>query len=87
MKFEDVKKDYLKLIKEYGYPEDMAGGFVDAEKMEIVILNPTKKNATKYMMNVIEYGFQLGKFWASENKGNIPIENDEFLIECYEIYA
>ena len=87
MKFEDVKKDYIKLLKEYGYPEDMTGGFVDAEKMEIVIRNPTKKNAAKYMADVIAYGFQLGEFWNSEEKGHIPIANDEFLFYCYETYA
>ena len=40
MTFEEVKKDYLKIIAELGFPHDMTGGFVDAERMEKVIRNP-----------------------------------------------
>lgn len=87
MKFEDVKKDYIKLIDDYGFPEDMTGGFVDAEKMEKVIRNPTKANAMRYMLDVIAYGFQMGEYWRSENKGEISIEGDDFLSRCYEDYA
>ena len=36
--FEEVKKDYLDLIREYGEPTDMTGGFVDAEQMIKVVL-------------------------------------------------
>ena len=58
MTFEEVKKDYEKLM-EVGVPSDMTGGFVDAEHIEKVILNPTKTNAKKYMMDVICYGIPI----------------------------
>lgn len=87
MKFEEIKRDYIRLINDYGYPEDMTGGFVDAEKMEIVIRSPTKKNAARYMKDVIQYGFQMGEFWRSESQGEISIHGDDFLERCYETYA
>lgn len=87
MKFEDIKKDYIQLVSEYGCPEDMTGGFVDAEKMEVVIRNPTKKNAAKYMKDVIEYGFQFGRFWRTELYGDFDVDGDEFLERCYDLYA
>jgi hypothetical protein len=87
MNFENVKKDYVRLIDDYGFPEDMTGGFVDAEKMEKVIRNPTKKNAANYMKSVIEYGFQMGDFWNTEINGKISIHGDKFLEKCYAKYA
>lgn len=86
MTFEEVKADYVKLINEYGYPYDMTGGFVDSEQMEKVILNPTKTNAKQYMKNVINYGFQWGRFWKAET-GKTSIHGDLFLEKCYSIYS
>ena len=87
MKFEDVKRDYEKLVDEYGIPEDMTGAFVYAEHMEKVIRNPTKKNAARYMRDVIAFGFQGGEFWNTEFNGQISIHGDEFLERCYDEYA
>lgn len=88
MKFEEVKAGYVKLMDEYGVPEDMTGGFVDAERMEEVIRNPTKKNAMKYMLAVMSYGFQRGdRCWKTEINGSIPVDGDEFLEDCYELYG
>ena len=87
MTFEEVKADYLKLIDEYGVPEDMTGGFVDAERMEVVIRNPTKTNAKKYMLDVISYGFQYGNFWRTEFNGDITIESDKWLQDVHDIYC
>ena len=87
-KFEEVKADYEKLMDDYGTPEDMTGAFVDAERMEKVIRNPTKKNAMEYMIQVIQYGFQGGcRCWKTEFNGQIPIDGDEFLEDCYIIYG
>jgi len=86
MNFDKIKKDYQRLIKKYGHPEDMTGGFVDSEKMEEVILNPTKANAAQYMKLVIQYGFQWGEFYKSEAHGDISINDCNFLRGLYEEY-
>lgn len=86
MKFEEVKKDYLLLIRKYGEPIDMTGGFVDAERMINVILNPTKENAKKYLMEVIAYGFQWGDFYRSETNGDISINECSIVKNIYEKY-
>ncbi len=85
MKFEEVKSDYIEIIRKHGFPEDMTGGFVDAGHMEVVIRNPTKLNAKKYMLSVIEYGFQLGKFWSTED-GKITIDECELVNRIYDKY-
>lgn len=87
MKFEDVKSDYVKLMEQYGIPEDMTGKFEDARQMEKVIRNPSKKTAADYMKRVISYGFQYGEFWNTEFNGKISIHGDKFLERCYEEYA
>ena len=84
--FKEVKKDYIKLIREYGYPEDMTGGFVAEEHMEVVILNPSQSNARKYMVDVIQYGFQCGEFWNSEDNGKMSINDYIFINEMYNKY-
>lgn len=87
LKFEEVKKDYLAIIKEHGRPYDMTGGFVDAEKMEVVILNPTKINAAKYMRDVIYYGFQFKqKHWRNEYGDYISIEKSDIVKRVYKKY-
>ena len=85
MTFQEVKKDYLELM-DIGYPYDMTGGFVDAEQMEPVILNPTKLKAKKYMISVIEYGFQFGDFWRTELDGEISIDDNKVVNSMYEKY-
>lgn len=64
----------------------MTGGFVDSEKMEKVILNPTKANAKKYMINVIQYGFQMGEYWNSES-GNVSINDSATVKKMYNKYV
>ena len=86
MTFAEIKKDYIRLIKEHYYPYDMDGGFVQSEKMEKVILNPTKKGASNYMATVIAYGFQWGKYYRSELHGEQDIEDYPFLKYLYEKY-
>lgn len=86
MTFDEVKKDYLELLDKYGYPEDMTGGFVDAEHMEKVIRNPTKANAKKYMIDVIQYGFQDRENYKSEFEGHINIKSCDFLNKIYSKY-
>ncbi len=85
MTFEEVKKDYIEIIKMHGFPEDMTGGFVDAEHMEVVIRNPTKSNAKNYMLNVISYGFQWGDFWNTEDDKVYPCDS-EVVKRIYEKY-
>lgn len=86
MDFKDVKNDYLRLMAKWGYPNDMTGAFVDAEKMEKVVLNPTKKNAAEYMKEVIHYGFQFGYCYYSEHYGKVSINECALLTELYEKY-
>ena len=86
MTFEEVKKDYQELIGKCGVAYDMTGGFVDAEHMEKVILNPTKANAKKYMIDVINYGFQMGEFWNSE-EGEVSINDNETAYKMYHKYV
>lgn len=86
MNFEEVKKDYLDLVKEYGEPTDMTGGFVDSESMLKVIMNPTKENAKKYLISVIEYGFQFGNFYRSESNGDIYPEYSSIVRRIYNKY-
>jgi hypothetical protein len=85
MTFEEVKKDYVELM-DIGVPYDMTGGFVDSERMETVIRNPTKSNAKKYMIEVIYYGFQWGDYWKTETSGDIHINDNKFINEMYEKY-
>ena len=87
MNFKEVKKDYQELKKKYGLPYDMTGGFVDAEKMEKVILNPTRQNAAQYMVDVISYGLQSGIFYHSELVGKILINDCILLKELKEKYT
>ncbi|KKN79722.1 hypothetical protein LCGC14_0337440 [marine sediment metagenome] len=84
--FENVRKDYLKIISKCGPPADMTGGFVDSEQMEKIVLNPTKKNAMEYMKSIIQYGFQHGAYWNSEGKGLISTKENETVNEMYERY-
>lgn len=87
MDFKEIKRDYQNLKKKWGYPNDMTGGFVDAEKMEMVILNPTKNNAAEYMKDVIYYGFQdRDSCYNSEQYGKVHISKCELLTELYEKY-
>ena len=86
MKFEEVKEDYQRLLGKYGYPSDITGGFVDAERMEKVILNPTKKNATDYMLDVISYAFQGDEFYNSEQFGEVSIYECPLLMKMYNKY-
>lgn len=85
MTFEEVKKDYLELMG-IGIPQDMTGGFVAEEHMERVIRNPTKSNAKRYMLDVINYGFQAGTYWNTEVNGEIHIEDNEIVNAMYEKY-
>jgi hypothetical protein len=85
MTFSEVKQDYLRLKNSYGQPYDMTGGFVAEEQMEDVILNPTKNNAKRYMMDVIRYGFQNGTDWRTEEHF-FPINSDPVLKEIFEKY-
>ena len=85
MTFEEVRKDYLEIIEAHGMPEDMTGGFVDAQHMEIVIRNPTKANAKNYMISVIYYGFQLGEFWNAEG-GETSIYDSNIADRIYRKY-
>jgi len=87
MTFEEVKKDYLKLVNKYGEPYDMTGGFVDAERMIKVILNPTKENAKRYLMEVIVYGFQFGDYYLSETNGAIYPCDCPIVKEMHEKYC
>ena len=86
IRFEEVKKDYNELISKWGHPCDMTGGFVDAEHMEKVILNPTKSNARDYLVSVIDYGFQDMEHYRSEMHGNIKINECEILQRLFEKY-
>ena len=81
--FKEVKQDYVKLISDYGMPEDMTGGFVAEEHMEVVIRSPSQSNAKKYMIDVIKYGFQSGEFWRSEDNGDMYISTYPFIYEMY----
>ncbi len=85
MTFNEVKKDYIEIISIHGFPEDMTGGFVDAQHMEVVIRNPTKENAKHYMLSVIQYGFQWGQYWRT-NDGEISINESEIVNKVYEKY-
>ena len=86
MTFEEVKKDYLAIIKALGYPYDMTGGFEDAIQMEPVILSPTKTNAKNYMIKVIRYGFEDGDYWNGEFGkilvGDCPIAKRVYFKYC-----
>ena len=85
MTFDEVRSDFQRLNKEYGEPNDMTGGFVDAEAMIKVIYNPTKSTSMKYMKSVIYYGFQWGEYWYTETD-KFSIHEDEFLLEIYNKY-
>lgn len=88
MDFKQVKHDYQSLIAKWGYPYDMTGGFVDAEKMEKVVLNPTKKNAAEYMKDVIDYGFQDRDYcYYSEQHGKVSVFQCPLLEKLYHKYA
>ena len=87
MSFEKVKKDYLDVIRKWGHPSDMTGGFVDAEAMEKVILNPTKERAASYLIDVIQYGFQdMDECYNSEEHGKVHKSTCEILTRVYERY-
>ncbi len=86
MSFAIVKSDYHRLIKKHGHPYDMTGGFVDAEKMEYVILNPTKKNAEDYMRQVISYGFQFKAKSYRTEEGFVDIDECPLVKYIYVTY-
>ena len=87
MKFTEVKKDYLELIREHGAPYDMTGGFVDAGEMIIVILNPTKKNAVEYLENVISYGFGFkDRHYRNVYDKYISIDECDIVKRIYDKY-
>lgn len=86
MTFEEVKKDYLEIFREYSEPYDMTGGFVDADYMIKVILNPTKRNAKMYLISVIQYGFQWGSYWKNAEGDKISIDDSEIVNRLYNKY-
>lgn len=90
MKFEEVKKDYLKITGTYGDPYDMTGGFVIDEHYEKLMLNPSKRNGKNLMIEIINYGFLTESWQVTDHMGEmklIPVEGDLFLEEMYEKYC
>lgn len=86
--FEEVKKDYLALISTWGHPHDMTGGFIDAEQMEPVILNPSRAKARDYLLSVIQYGFQdlPHDSYYSELHGKINVSECPTVKKIWEKY-
>lgn len=85
--YESVKKDYQKLIKKYGDPDDMTGGFVDGEKYQELLRNPSKENAMNHMIRIIQYGFQDNECYNSECYGRISIYDCDLCAELKEKYS
>jgi hypothetical protein len=85
MTFEEVRKDYLAIMR-IDAPYDMTGGYEDATHMEDVILYPTKKNAKKYMINVIRYGFgHRNEYWRTDFE-YVHISENEVVNDMYNKY-
>ena len=84
--YDQVKRDYKIIIKELGDPEDMTGGFVDGDYFQKLLMNPSKFTATKMLLDIISFGFQLGEFWNSERKGHISIHDNEIALKMYNKY-
>jgi hypothetical protein len=53
-----IVKDYKKLIKMYGVPEDLTGGMVVEEKLMEAVEKGTKNACARAILSIIEYGFQ-----------------------------
>jgi hypothetical protein len=89
MTFDEVKSDYLKMFNELGQPHDISGSGMECE-MEHVVLNPSKTNAKKYMINVIRFAFQQGEEYYMKDNGlygeEISIHENSFAAYLYDKY-
>lgn len=53
-----IVKDYNKLIRMFGVPEDLTGGMVVEETLMKAVEKGTKLACAKAILAIIEYGFQ-----------------------------
>ena len=60
MTYAQARADHEYLWTNYGEAEDMTGAFVEGEKYQQLLRNPTKANAARHYALQIEYWFQAG---------------------------
>jgi hypothetical protein len=86
MTFEEVKKDYLELIRKHGDPYDITGGFELEVKALEVILNPSKRASKKLLTDLLQYGFQHSGGYQSESNGFISVNDCPLVMRLYKKY-
>lgn len=91
MTYDEVRKDWKVLFKEYGEAYDMTGGYVDQEDLELMLENPTKRQAKYCMMQQIGYWFQVGpdisEFESAKDNLQRLLETDPVIQGIAEKYG
>lgn len=57
---EQAWADRQYLWQTYGPAQDMTGGYVDSEDLELLLKTPTKATAVRCLSRQIDYWFQVG---------------------------
>lgn len=82
-----ISTDYHRVVKIWGDPSDMTGGFVDGDKFKELLKCPTKQKAASIMKSILDYGFQdKTGYYNSEEHGFVWHGKCPVLTEIYRRY-
>lgn len=68
MTYDELYKDWDYLFNKIGVADDMTGGYVDSEDLEMLLKKPTKATAKMCLWRQLDYWFQAGMEYSNEHE-------------------
>ena len=69
MTYKQYFEDWDYLFSKIGVANDMTGGYVDSQDLDVLLESPSKATAKGCLSRQIDYWFQSGIEYSNEHKG------------------